>query len=824
MLKSLIVSYLRNLFRNYKSTLINVFGLVVSLTCCLVIYNKIYYELSFDKFHSQAENTYRIVRQTKGLGLGLAAGEFEYRNGVYSALPGTIKNEIPELVNVVPVFPQGDLLVEVPSEESTTTTQLFKLENNSAVFTDSSYFEVFDFKKEGFRWIYGSPAVSLTEPFTVVLSQQLAAKFFGDENPVGKSLEFYNQSFKVTGVVSEVPSNTDFPFQMYIAYSSIERISPNFSNDWGGLGGLECFVVLKNSSQKVRIEQKIKEIHAQHVSKEVAESRVFKLQPLTDIHYDTRFTNYNNRVVSQQTIFTIGIIGLFLLIMACANYANLTLARSKYRAREVGIRKIMGGKRWQFIFQFFGESVLLTTLSMLFALLVGKLAILFLSNLFGIPQNFTPPFNFMSFLGLLAFIIFVSLLSSGYPSLLLSASQPVDLVKSGFEISQKGVATFTRSMVIIQFTISLLMIIGTIFLYRQYQFLMNSDMGFDKEAVFNVPIPTNDETLMKRFKSVLLENQSIQNVSFCNSHPAQDAGNYNDISTFSNGNIIKLTAHEAIADTAYISTYGLHLIAGSNFSLADSSRSVIINEELAKQFNFKTPFEAIGKEVTTSFDGPNSKFTICGVVEDYHYESFHKKIRPAYLIQKLKRTRIAGIRIVADKNSSNSNLKQIRDVLAYTQNTWRSTFHNDYYEYEFIEDRIRANYASEENASKLINLFAFITIIISCLGIFGLALYSSQKRSKEIGIRKINGAKVSEVMVMLNRDLIKWVIIAFIISCPIAFFVMNKWLENFAYKTELSWWIFALAGILTLAIAILTVSWQSWKAATRNPVEALRYE
>jgi ABC-type antimicrobial peptide transport system permease subunit len=764
------------------------------------------------------------VRQTQGLGLGLEAGEFEYRNAVYGALPSTIRNEIPELVNVVPVYPQGDLLVGVPDEQNTTNTQLFKLENKRAVLTDSTFFEVFDFRNKGFKWIYGSPEASLSEPFTVVLSQQLATKFFGDENPVGKSLEFYNRSFKVTGLVSDVPSNTDFPFQMYISYSSIERMSPNFSNDWGGFGGLECFVVFKNPSQKTIVEQKIKEIHAQHVSKEIGENRIFKLQPLDDIHYDTRFTNYNNRVVSKDTIITIGLIGLFLLIMACANYANLSLARLKYRAREVGVRKIMGGKRWHLVFQFFGESVLLTTLSILFALLFSRLAILFLYNLFGIPQNFISPFNFVTILGLLAFIILVSLLSSGYPALLLSASRPVDLVKSGFEISQKGVATFTKSMVIVQFTISLLMIIGTISLYRQYQFLMNSDMGFDEEAVFNVPIPTNDETLIKRFKSVLLENSSIKDVSFCNSHPAQDAGNFTDISTFSNGNIINLTAHRAVADTSYIKTYGLHLVAGSNYSLSDSSRSVIINEELAKQFNFKSPFDAIGKEITTYFDGANNRFIICGVVKDYHYESFHNKIRPAFLIQKLNRSRIAGIRIVANKNISNSSFKQIRDVLAYTENSWRSIFHNEYYEYEFIEDRIKANYSSEENASRLFNLFAIITIIISCLGIFGLALYSTERRSKEIGIRKINGAKISEVMIMLNKDLIKWVAIAFVIATPIAWYTMHKWLENFAYKTSLSWWIFALAGSLALGIALLTVSYQSWRAATRNPVEALRYE
>ncbi|MEZ5104564.1 MAG: ABC transporter permease [Draconibacterium sp.] len=823
MLKSLIISYLRNLFRNYKSTLINVLGLVISLTCCLVIYNKIYYEMSFDKFHTNAETTYRVIRQTKGLGLGLAPGEFEYRNAVYGAFPGTVKNEIPELANVVAIYPQGNLLINLPDEAGSGNPQIFKLENKRAAFTEPAYFDVFDFKDKGFKWINGSPSTSLSEPFSVVLSQKLATRLFGAELPVGKSLMIYDQPYKVTGLVTDVPSNTDFPFQMYLSFNSIERMAPNFTSDWGGFGGLECFLVLKNSSQKETVEQKIKEIHSQHVSEEIAENRIFKLQPLGDIHYDTRFTNYNNRIVSKDTIITIGLIGLFLLIMACANYANLSLARSKYRAREVGVRKMMGGKRWHLVFQFFGESFLLTTFSILFALLFSKLAILFFSNLFGIPQNFTPPFNFLTVVGLLSFIILVSLLSSGYPSLLLSASRPVDLVKSGFEISQKGVATFTKSMVIVQFTISLLMIIGTISLYRQYQFLLHSDMGYDKEAIFNVPIPTDDETLMNRFKALLLENPLIENVSLNNSHPATDAGNFNDISTFSNGNVITLTAHQAVVDTSYINTYGLHLVAGDNFSQSDSSKNIIINEELAKQFEFKSPFDAIGKEVSTYFDGANTRFKVCGVLKDFHYESFHNKIRPAFLLQKLNHSRIAGIRIANNINSGNT-FKQMHDVLEFTENSWRSVFRNEYYEYEFVDDRIRDNYASEENASKLINLFAIITIIISCLGIFGLALYSSEKRSKEIGIRKINGAKISEVMLMLNKDLIKWVIIAFTISSPIAFFVMHKWLENFAYRISLSWWVFALAGIMTLVIAVLTVSWQSWKAATKNPVESLRYE
>ncbi|MBT3382525.1 MAG: FtsX-like permease family protein [Prolixibacteraceae bacterium] len=823
MIKSLIFSFLRNLVKNRISTFINVFGLVVSLTCCLIIYHKISYELSFDNYHTEAKTTYRIIRQTKGLGLGLERGEFEYRNAVYGALPSTIKDEIPELKKVVSVFPQGGLLVNVPNETSSNQTQQFKVDEEGAVFTEPSYFEVFDFNNTSSKWIYGSPSASLSEPFTVVLSQQLAEKFFGNEHPIGKSLTIYNQPCKVTGLISAPPVNTDFPFQMFVSYSSIEKMDANFSKNWGNLGNLECYVVLNNSSQIALVEEKIKNIHTQHVSKEIAENRIFKLQSLADIHHDTRFTNFNYRTVSKQTLITLGCIGLFLMIMACANYANLSLARSRYRAREVGVRKILGGKRWHLVLQLFGESVLLTTLSTVFALILSYLFIILFSSLLGIPLNYSLPFNLTNVLALTGLIFVVSALSSSYPSLLLSASQPVDLIKKTFEISKKGVAIFTRSMVIVQFTISLLMIMGTITVFRQYQFLINSDLGFDKEAVFNVPIPARDATLMKRFKSTLLENSAIKSISFSNSHPARSS-NWGSAKAISKGAELKVETQMVVVDTSYAETYGLKLMAGSNLNLLDSSKNILINEELAKQLNFNTPDEAIGKEVMFYYRKPNARFRISGVVKDYHYESFYTKIRPTILLQDPNRTRIAGIKIVTNSSSGDGNFKQIQDVLAYVENSWKSIFPNEYYEFEFIEDRIKNNYASEASSSKLINIFALITVIISCLGIFGLALYSSEQRSKEIGIRKINGAKVSEVMVMLNGDLVKWVAIAFIIACPIALYAMNKWLENFAYKTTLSWWIFALAGLLALGIALLTVSWQSWRAATRNPVEALRYE
>lgn len=818
MLKSILIFSIRNFIKDRKNTVINILGLVVSLTCSLIIYHKIAYEVSFDRFHTQYESTYRVVRQTKGLGLNLKEGEFEYSTGVFGGLPSAIKDQIPELKQVVPVFPLYQLQVSLTDKGATRDNRKFTL-TETAALTEPAYFNLFDYKNTAFRWIYGSPEESLSEPFSVVLSQDLANKIFGEENPVGQSLLIDNKFFKITGLVSGIPLNTDYPFRMFVSFSTMEKMNPNFSKNWGGLGGLECYVTL-DPAQKETVEKKIKEVYAQHGTKEEVENRVFKLQPLKSIHSDTRFSNFNNRVVGSETLITLGIIGLFLLIMACANYANLSLARSGSRTRSVGIRKTLGGKRRHVFAQFFGESVLLTTFAAVVALFLSHLSIRSFSNLIGIPTGYPVGLNYVAILSFILLIFLVSILNSSYPSLILSASRPVDLLKSKFKASAKGSAVFTKSMVIVQFSISLLLITGTIAVYKQYQFLTGSDMGFDKEAVFTVPVPNGDANLQSRFKAKLLENPAIKNVSLGGSSPARSA-NWTDISRFSGGQENTVVSQIVEIDTSFIATYGLKLVAGTNLSIGDSARYILVNEELARQLDFKTPDEAVGAEVML-FHNPNFKVFISGVVKDYHYDTFYSKIRPTFLVPDPRGIRVAGIKIAM--NPGGDYTEQLQRALSYTESTWKSVFENETYTYEFLDDVIRDYYTNEKNSSALISIFALITIFIACLGIYGLALYSSQQRSKEIGIRKINGAKVSEVMSMLNEAFVKWVVIAFVIATPVAYYVMHQWLENFAYKTELSWWVFALAGVLALGVALLTVSWQSWKAAIKNPVESLRYE
>ncbi len=821
MIKSLVFLIIRNITRNPRTAIINILGLTVSLTCCLIIFNKIKYELSFDRYHTHAESTYRIIRQTQGLGLNLSEGEWEYRIGVYGGLPSAIRNEIPELKHVIPILYFKGLLTNIIDGSSTTPGSIFRIDD-AVAYTEPSFFEVFDYQTTEFKWLHGSPVESLSEPFSVVLDIDLAEKYFGEKDPVGQFMVVMDREYKVTGVFTGIPPNTDHPFKMLFSFSTIELMYPEFTNDWGSLGNFLCYVVIDDPSQKATVEQKIQNVYARHATQEQAENRLFRLQELRDIHHDTRFENLNNRVVSFATLLTLGCIGLFLLILACANYANLSLAQSRYRTREFGIRKTLGGSRWDVMIHFFGESLALTFFSAVFALLFSLLSIRHFSNLVGIPLNQPLPLDLFTFLGLFLLVIVVSLICSGYPYLLISASQPVDLMRKKFGFSPRGVLVFTKSMVVVQFIISLVMIVGTITVYRQYNFMTNSDIGFDKDAVFTVPVPNNESTLLERFKSVLLLNPAIRNVSYSNVSPAVSA-NWTRVSRFTDDEGMAYAETNIVfIDTSYIETYGLKLVAGNNINPGDSASNILINEELAKQLNFMTPEVAIGNYVNI-YNNPN--MIISGVLKDYHYDNFYNKIRPTVLIYTMDQgLRTAGIKLVNIEQDRNSYLRNMRNTLAFTEDSWRSVFGEAYYEYEFLDDRIRGYYEEEENSLNLIGVFALITVMIACLGISGLALYSSEQRAKEIGIRKVNGAKIWEVVAMLNMDFVRCVLIAFIIATPVAWHVMDKWLENFAYKAGLGWWIFALAGILALGIALLTVSWQSWRAAGKNPVEALRYE
>jgi putative ABC transport system permease protein len=820
MIKSFIVLAVRNLLRNRTTSIINILGFSLGITCCLIIYFKVTYELSFDSYHTNSGNTFRVVRQTKGLGLNLSPGEWEYREGVYGALPEEIKKGIPEVKEVTSLMDLNGLLVKVPNNKAPKGNELFKLEKGAA-FAEPSFFRIFDFKGTGFKWIEGSPDLSLTEPNSVVLTQKEAEKYFHGQNPIGKTITLFdNVECKITGLITDLPANSDFPIKLFVSYSSLEKFWNGLREDWSGLGNNQCFVILYDVTQKAIVESKIKSIHAKHVIKEISENRIFKLQPLKELHTDSRFGNFNNRVLSQDTILALMLVGLFIIIIASINYANLALARSGVRTREVGIRKVFGSNRILIISQFLGESFILTLIALNIGVLCCKLILSFSPSFIGIPKEYIISFDWVTITFAILLLLVISIFSGSYPAFVVSGFQPIEILKNRFLISQSGKLNFTRTMVVIQFTISLIMIICTIIVLKQLQYLDNVDLGFNKKAVFTVNIPNHDVILMDRLRTNLLKNPKIKFVSLSSNDPAQSM-NWTDMTRFENKDEKKTVTQVVVIDSSYLETYGLNLIAGRNISSTDTGWAILVNQQLIKDLEFKDINAAIGGQVRL---GDLDKVTIVGVLKDYHSESLKNKVRSAALLGKGTWINIAGIRLTNGKQENKNIYNQYKDVLKFTRDTWETIYPDYLYEFTFLEDRLNAYYRNEQLTSQLFNVFSLIAIFIGCLGIFGLAFYTCEQKSKEIAIRKVNGASTKSILGILSKDYVIWLGIAFIIACPIAWYAMHKWLQGFAYKTEISWWVFAIAGFVALMAAGIMVSWQSIRAAMQNPVDALKYE
>jgi putative ABC transport system permease protein len=821
MLKNFFILAVRNLFKNRTTSIINILGFSLGIACCLIIYFKVTYELSFDRYHSNSANTFRVVRQTKGLGLNLGPGEWEYREGVYGALPDEIKKGIPEVKEITSLMFLNDELVKVPNNKAPNGIELFKIKDGAA-FAEPSFFRIFDFNGTGFKWIDGSPEISLTEPNSIVLTQKEAEKLFHGQNPIGKTITlFENVECKITGLISDLPANSDFPIKLFVSYISLEKLFwKGMKEDWSGLGTNQCFVMLHDVRQKTNVENKIKIIHSKHVVKEISENRIFKLQPLKELHTDSRFGNFNNRVIGKETILALMLVGLFIIIIASINYANLSLARSGVRTREVGIRKIFGSNRLLIIGQFLGESFILTLIALNIGVLSCKLILSLSPSFIGIPAEYNTSFDWVSIAFAFLLLIVISIFSGSYPAFVVSGYKPIEILKNRFLISQSGKLNFTRTMVVLQFTISLIMIICTIVVLKQLQYLDNVDLGYNRKAVIIVDIPNHDLKLMDRFRTGILKNPKIRSVSLSSNDPGQSM-NWTDITRFENKDEKKTVTQVVVIDSSYIETYGLNLIAGRNISSTDTGWTILVNQQLIKDLEFKDINAAIGAQVRF---GDLDKVTIVGVLRDYHSESLRNRVRPAALLGKGSWINVAGIRLSTGKLDNKNIYNQFNDVLKFTRETWQSVYPDYLYEYTFLEDKLNAYYRNEQLTSQLFNVFSFIAIFIGCLGIFGLAFYTCEQKSKEIAIRKVNGASTKSILGILSKDYMILLGIAFIIASPVGWYAMHKWLQGFAYKTEISWWVYVLAGFVALIAAGIMVSWQSIRAAMQNPVEALKYE
>lgn len=793
-----------NLFRQKMYASIKIGGFALGIAACIYIALFIKNELSYDKHFNNAERIFRVVMFYDG-GNGI-------QKDVHWPAPfaKALKDEFPEIEEAGRINP----------------VELFGAGSNQVRCSDSND----NFYEEGLAYadhemmiilslnlVYGDAAKILTEANTVVVSKSFADKHFPNKNPLGKSIIINNNtelSYQICGVFNDFPKTSHLQFQMFVALHP-NIFYPGEQTLWTA-SNYHTYIKVKPGVSISQLENKLKLINEKYFAtayemdpQTINEMVSYSVQPISDIHLYSSdiFDGLHHGDI--QFVWLFGIIASFILLIAVINFINLTTAKSSSRAKEIGVRKSLGAQKLNIMQQFLTESVLYSFISICFALLLVVLGLPLFNQLSA--KTLEIPFTEWWFIPLiLSSGLIIAVLSGVYPSLYLSSFKPTNALKGNLKL-KKGSGVGRNGLVVFQFTISIALIIATMIVFNQVDFILNKKLGFNKEQVIVLHGTSTLTDNILPFKNELLKKTGVESVSISNFLPLEGS--------MRNGNTINKEGELAFesninsqnwkVDYDYLETLGISLVEGRNFSkdFSNDSASVIVNQKLANNLNLDSP---IGKRITNG----GESWEIIGVVEDFNFETVKQDISPLFM-QLGNSTESMLIKISTENTS---------DVLSNIKALWNDFSPNQALRYSFLATDFEIMYSDVQKMGNIFMYFAILAIIVACMGLFGLAEFITKSRTKEIGIRKINGAQISEIMQMLNRNFIKWVAIAFVIATPIAYYAMSKWLENFAYKTELSWWIFALAGLLTLSIALLTVSWQSWRAATRNPVETLRYE
>ena len=806
MFKNYLKTAIRNLLRYKGFAIINISSLTIGIIGCLVIGLFVWDEWQYDKEIPGGENVYRIYEQRK-----------DNDNITYAAISAPafatfLKRTYPEVDTTTRILMSVDkFLMEVGEKRNY---------EEKGWFVESSFFEMFSLK-----FSKGDPASALIEPRTVVLMEELAKKYFGTEDPVNKTIYIDKDTVTVKGVLAKLPDHFHLDFR-YLVSLPTSGIPKERMERWTW-HQFFTYVKLKPGTNVQQLQDKFQA----HMKKEIfptltqAGSTFLPFfQPLKDIHLKSADFVYDNAVRGNETyVKALTIIALFVLVIACFNFVNLATARSFRRAKEIGVRKVIGAERKQLIMQFIGETVLLSVLSMLLAIAATFLIVPLLNEFTGKSIQFNPFTNPILGLLILAAGVVIGMIAGIYPALVLSGFQPIKVLKNMKLIGSGGGAWLRQALVVIQFSLSVLLIVSTTIVYRQTQFLNKKDLGFSKEQVVYFQVRGDLERNLEAFKSELKRSPNIVSITSGYGLPG-DRYAGDGVKTTGNDGGKERSANVFIGDHDYVKTLGLRVIAGRDFSnemATDVKEAFIINETAVKEWGFGTPEKAIGQPISWNewapIDtlNPVKKGKVIGVVADFHYKSLHEKVT-ASVIHVYPQVVFA----VALKLKT----ADIKNTIAHVDNVW-SKFVTGYpLDYKFMDETYGAMYKAENKLSELLWIFTVMAIIVGCMGLFGLAAFSAEQRTKELGIRKVLGANAFDIVGLLSKNFLVLVIIASLIAFPIAWWAMNNWLEDFPYRVNISWWVFGIAIIAALAIALLTVSFQAIKAALANPVKSLRTE
>lgn len=796
----MIKNYLLIAFKNFKKqklfSVINILGLTIGITSCLMIFLFIMNEYSYDNFHKNGKDIYRVMR------VGNVNGE--QRNIPYLSPPyaPALLNDYPESIKkAVRVFPDNDLI----------RYKEISFNEKNIYLTDANFFEFFDF-----QLLKGNPATVLKEPSSIVLTETTAEKYFGNEDPIGKILVFNtDQQLKVTGIAADVPVNSHLNFDIIIPLESLRPGGNTWLNQWPG-NGLFVYVQLNPSIKPEQLIARFPKFMDKYMGdfyKKAGFKMGLTISPLSGIYFEGESPFDNVKHGSKKMVYIFMSIAVLILIIACINFMNLATARATDRSKEVGLRKVLGAVRNQLMWQFLFESLLFAAISSVLAIVLLQLMMPAYTRFLGyeLPPYAGNPWFYVFIAGV---IMVVGLLAGSYPALMLSSFSPIESLKGKLRVGKHGVF-FRQALVVFQFGISVLLIISVTIVMSQMHYVQNTDLGFNKEQAMIVRLDNNQIRNNKfQFKQQLLADPSVVSVSVMSGEP----GGFHDMYGFETEAMPgeKLMLNTEFADVDYVKTLNLNLIAGRDFSTTfatDSTAAVLINRTAAGKLGY-SPDQAIGKWIKGStFDSVRRK--IVGVVEDYHFASLKQPIGPLVISTKKDDRRLALIKL---------NTSDIQQTVSRLKIIYTSAAPDYPFEYSFLDEKFDKLYKSEMRQETLLSIFSLIAICIACLGLFGLASYTAIKRTKEIGVRKVLGSSVQNIVLLLSKDLLKPVLLGTLIAIPVGYYAMFKWLEGFAYRINVHWWMFAGAALVAVVIALLTVSFQAIKAAVANPVTSLRTE
>lgn len=803
MIKNYLTTSFRNLRRNWNFTLINVTGLTLSLACCILIFFTVRYELSFDSHHSNADRLYRLLNQS------VADGEKGFSAGIPLPALAALRNDFPEIKSQVTcTYGMRETLITVTQGGQ---KKKFSDPTYNIGFFEPEYFRLFDYE-----WLKGSPEQALKNPGSVVLTEGQALKFFGNADPMGKSIRVRNQmDFVVTGVVADPPATTNFPFTTMLSFASLKEFGA-FTNwdDWvSTYGGGQMYLMLPENVTEAQFEKRLSAFNKKYREPKDAEKLRFVLQPVKDIHFATKTGNYANRSISKGMIWAMSLVGLFILITACVNFVNLATAQALRRSREVGVRKVLGSTRGQLLRQYFSETGIITVLSVILALVSAQLLLPSIAGILNIQSRDVVFFQDPNILLCCVVLTIVTTFLAGfYPALVVSGYQPI-LALKGKMRAGGGQSSLRKGLIVLQFSISQVILIGTLIAYSQMKYFSSMDLGFEKDEIVTIAIPNQEDGKLETLRDKVAQIPGVKSIAYSSFTPMSRSNWQTGFKYENDAEFLDFEVVMRPADTAYFNTYSLKMAAGRLYLPSDTIREYVVNEAFAKKMGFKNPQEILGKRLTIG--GSDFKLPVVGVVKNFNTYTLHQEIIPC--VMTTMRNNYGTLSVKLDKNAGLEQIGRIEQV-------WTEAFPDYLFKYSFYDQTLESFYEKEAKFFSLFRILSGIAIFIGCLGLYGVVAFMAESRTKEMGIRKAIGASAMNIFGLFSIDFIKLVVIALVIASPIAWYFMDEWLQDFSYKVSISWWLFAVAGVAAVLIALVTISFQSVKAAMTNPVKALRSE